>query len=94
VSRAFSTYTDSLYNSHAADYDSLAVPANAATVMIIGKHQDLLFYGGPAKNPITANDWALIPKDLPTILPVADMNYIRYKPASNACRIYLIWFLM
>lgn len=82
---------DTIPAQNAAVYDSIAVPANAIAVTIIGTHQPLMIYTGTAKS-YAAGDWVFYPKETPITIPVMDViTYIKYKSYTGANSIQLIW---
>jgi len=92
--RYFTAVSDSIPSQLAAVYDSLAIPANAAEMMLIFRHQGGYIYEGAAKT-LTADsaDWIYVPKDIAVTFPVMDNvgGYLRYKSTTGAARINIIW---
>lgn len=93
LSRYFTTVSDSIPSQAATAYDSLAVPANAAEVIIVGRHQGL--YVKPrSTTTIAATEWVYVPKDVPYRIPVMDAEYVCYKSANGAASIQITWLRM
>lgn len=92
LSRTFTALSDSIPSQVSTVYDSLAVPANAAEVMIIARHQPIYFRAGAATSAAAAI-WIYVPKDVPVTFPVMDLSpaYIAYKSTNGAASINIIW---
>lgn len=93
LSRYFTTVSDSIPAQAAAVYDSIAVPANAAEVMIVGRHQGLLIKGR-STTTIAATEWIYVPKDIVYRIPVMDAEYICYRSTTGAAAIHITWLRM
>jgi len=93
MARYFTTVSDSIPVQAAAVYDSVAVPANAAEVVITGRHQ-ALYVKASSATTVVATEWIYVPKDVPYKLPVMDAIYICYRSATGAASIQLAWLRM
>lgn len=92
LSRTFTALSDSIPAQAPTVYDSLAVPANAAEVMIIARHQPIYFRAGAATSAAAAI-WIYVPKDIAVTFPVMDLSpaYIAYKSTNGAASINIVW---
>jgi hypothetical protein len=93
LTRYWSCVSDTIPAQAPAVYDSLAIPSDAAEVIVIGRHQALYIRPGSSTGPVAATGWIYIPKDVAFSFPVMDQNpaYIAYKSATGAASINLVW---
>jgi hypothetical protein len=93
LSRYFTTISDTIPAQASTVYDSLAVPANAAEVVIVGRH-NALYVKASSSTTIVATEWIYVPKDVPLKLPVMDSAYICYKAVTGAASLQIAWLRM
>lgn len=92
LARYWSCVSDTIPAQAPAVYDSLAIPADASEVIVIGRHQALYVRPGSSAT-VAATGWIYIPKDMPFTFPVMSQNpaYIAYKSTTGAASINLVW---
>lgn len=96
LTRYFTCVKDTIPVQNAAVVDSIAVPSNAAEVIITGRHNALYIRPNATTSAqyADASLWIYVPKDVPLRLPVIDMQYICYKSATVAASINITWLRM
>lgn len=75
--------------------DTLAVPANAVEVEIIGSGSSAVFY---ITDDVTAawgtTKWIQIPTATRITLPVMEESYIKYRTTGAAGKLFFVWKLL
>lgn len=95
LTRYFTTVSDTIPSQAPTVVDSIAVPTNAAEVVIVGRHQALFIRpNATATTAGVAASWVYVPKDVVFRFPVMDAEYICYRSATGAAKINITWLRM
>ncbi|HPS39664.1 MAG TPA: hypothetical protein PL124_09655 [Candidatus Cloacimonadota bacterium] len=96
LSRYFTTVKDTIPAQAPTVVDSIAVPTNAAEVIIVARHNAIYIRPNATTSAEVADAslWIYVPKDTPFKLPVIDMTYLCYRSATGEASINITWLRM